>query len=1040
MTPRRRSGGLSRWSIQRPIAVMMLSLTVVVIGLFSFDRLQVNLLPDIIYPEIRVRIIEAGTPAQIMEDRFTRQLEEQLAITEGAIRIQSTTSEGRTAVNLSFPYGTDVDRALQDASNRLDRAKRFLPETEDPPVIYKRDPSQIPVMEMVVSSTQRDPVDLRSWVDYEFSRWFLTIEGVASTEVGGGLVREIQVIVDQEKLAAAGFTLQDIRDLLRDENMDSASGVLYMDTRKLSARTEARFESIEDITNLPLNRPDQSSIDRVIYLRDVAQILDTHQDEELRIRLNQNPGVKLSIQKQPDANTVNVANRVKQQLEWFKSQQLLPEDIKVELVDDQSIYVSQALRNAAYAALTGALLAMLVVYLFLRDLKRTLIISTAIPLAIFITFLIMNLGGLTLNIMSLGGLALGIGLLVDNTIVMLENISRHQNEHASRQMNADEKNADALQAVSEITGAITASTTTNLVAVLPFLFIGGLIGLLFSELIITLSAAIIASLIVAVTLVPALGARMQPRPIQQGAILSRIQHYHHRLLELCIRHAFLVLFIFFILFAVSAWQVLQAKRIFFPQMDEGRISISITTEPGTRLETFDANLNRIEQLFLNDDSVHSVFVSSGGFVFGRSQFQRSNRGSITVQLKPMSERKLSSSDWIKQATKKVKALQLPGYKVRMRVSGVRGIRIGHGDDDFSLRIQGADIKTLSTIADSIIEQIEDLPELRNLTHNYEETSNELVIRINRERAADLGVSASQIGEALRVAMSGQVATEFIDKDRDFDIRIRLQRDEIRSIDDIKNIIISLNEKQSIRLFDVAELEISPEPSVIQRDNQLRINEISASLDANTDYRRLMDEVMLRVNQLNIPDGYLVYDGGALDTLKQGEQQSMLLLFLAVFLVFVVMTIQYESLTNPLVIIIGVPFSIIGVYLAVEFYLDEQLSMPARLGMIMLAGIVVNNSIVLVEQIEICRQAGMEKTRAILEAARLRIRPILMTTLTTVFGMLPLALGLNEGSEMLKPMASIIVSGLSLSIFVSLILVPVIYSLLHRKEIALERMV
>lgn len=1028
MSKLERTGGLANWSIHRPIAVIMLSISVIVIGLFSFERLNINLLPDIIYPEVRVRIVEPGTPARIMEDRFTRQLEEQLAITEGATRVQSDTTEGRSAVNMSFPYGTDIDQALRDASNRLDRAKRFLPDTEDPPVIYKRDPSQIPVMELVVSSATRDSIQLRSWVDYEFSKWFLNIEGVASTEVGGGLIREIQVIVDQEKLAAAGFKMSDIRSQLSSENREMSSGVLYMDTRKLSARTDARFTSVEEIANLPLRHPEQTTIDESVLLRDVAQIVDTHQDEDLRIRLNGNPGVKLSIQKQPDANTVNVAEGVRRQLEWFKDHQLLPEDIRVEVVDDQSVYVGQSLNNAATAAFTGAILAMLVVYLFLRDIRRTLIISTAIPLAIFITFLIMGLGGISLNIMSLGGLALGIGLLVDNTIVMLENISRHQ-------AMGEEKSAAAVNAVNEVTGAITASTTTNLVAVIPFLFIGGLVGLLFSELIITLSAAIIASLIVAITLVPALGAKIEAARVQPKLkLFSHIQAHYTQLLEASMKHSKLILGSLLLLLVFSSYQVMNAKSIFFPTMDEGRINISLTTEPGTRLEEFDENLRVIEDMVQQQEEVQSVFVTSGGMVFGRSQYQRSNRGSISVQLKPLSERGgMSSKDWVKKINKKVKELQLPGYKIQIRVSGVRGIRLGAGDDDFSLRIQGDDINMLTTLGDQVIERIRDIPELKNLAHSYEEQSNELVINIDRERATDLGVSAAEVGDAINIALNGQVATEFIDGDREYDIRIRMQRSEIRSIRDIENIIISIDQQKSIRLLDVAEITITPEPSTIKRDNQLRINEISASLEEGADYVALMDEVMQRVSTLELPEGYIVYDGGALDSLREGQQLGNVLLLLAIFLVFVVMTVQYESLTNPLVIILGVPFSLIGVYLALEFYLENQLSMPARLGMIMLAGIVVNNSIVLVEQIEICRQQGMQKLAAIMEAAKLRLRPILMTTLTSVFGMLPLAAGLSEGSEMLKPMASIIVFGLTFSLLVSLLVIPILYSLFHPEE-------
>lgn len=1033
-----RTGGLANWSIQRPIAVVMLSITVLVVGLLAFDRLNINLLPDIIYPNVNIRILEPGTPATVMEDTFTRQLEEQLAITEDAIHVQSDTSEGRSAINLVFPYGTNIDQALQDASTRLDRAKRFLPQTAEPPVIYKRDPSQLPIMELVVSSSMRNSIDLRSWVDYEFSKWFLTIEGVASTEIGGGLVREIQVIVDQDKLAAAGYKITDIKTLLQQENQDISSGILYMHTRKLSTRTKGRFESVESISNLPLSRAtlsstpknslQQNNVSKTLLLKDVAQVIDTHQDEELRIRLNQQPGIKLTIQKQPDANTIEVAKRLYQQIEWFKTQNLLPADIKIATVDDQSIYVKRALNNASYAAISGAILAMIIVYIFLRDIRRTLIVATAIPLAIFITFLIMGLSDISLNIMSLGGLALGIGLLVDNTIVMLENISRHQ-------LLGESSDVAASNAAAEVTSAITASTTTNLVAVLPFLFIGGLIGLLFSELIITLSAAIISSLVVALTLIPALGAMTKsPAQPDKNSLFSSIQNSYRKLLKKSLKHSFLILIVFCCALILSSYQLLNAKNSFFPTMDEGKVSISISTEPGTRLAEFDKTLKKIENLVLQQSDVSTAFVSSGGFVFGRSQFQRSNHGTISVQLKSLSERNgISSSNWIKKINKQVKALQLAGYKVRMRVNGVRGVHTSHGDDDFSLRIQGNNLEKLTLIADTIIKKISVIPELSNLSHSYEEKNNELIVKINRKRAADLNISAQDIGLSLQLALNGQVATEYLEGDREFDIRIRLKRNKIKQIQDIKNIIITIQNNEAIRLFDVASISIEPAPSIIKRDNQLRINEISASINSGVDYKELMEKVFDIVNNMPIEEGYIIYDGGTLDSLKENNSTSYILLTLAVFLVFVVMTVQYESVTNPLVIILGVPFTLIGVYLAAEFALDNQLSMPAKLGIIMLAGIVVNNAIVLVEQVEICRQQGLNKLAAVLEAATLRLRPILMTTLTSVFGMLPLALGLSEGSEMLKPLATVIVFGLSFSLLVSLIVIPMLYLLIHKKE-------
>ncbi|MCW8854015.1 MAG: efflux RND transporter permease subunit [Gammaproteobacteria bacterium] len=1029
MKRRFRTGGLASWSINRPIAVGMLALAIIVIGLFSLERLKIDLLPKIIYPDIRVRIVDPGVPARIMEDQITRQLEEQLAITEGAIVVQSDTSEGRSAVGLSFPYGMDIDVALREASTRLDRAKRFLPDTIDPPTIYKRDPSQIPVLELVVSSASRDPVELRSWVDYEFSKWFLNIEGVAATEVGGGLIREIQIIVDQEKLASAGFTLDDVINTLQKENIDIASGTLYMYNRQLSTRTKGRFSNINEIKNLPLLSSNMTLIDEAIRLGDVAQVIDTNEDEQLRVRLNGVPGIKISIQKQPQANTVSVVYNVLEKLEWFRQQKLLPDDITIKKVDDQSTYVRYSLRNASIAALSGALLAMFIVYVFLNDVRRTLIVSSAIPLAILITLSIMDLAGLTLNIMSLGGLALGIGILLDNTIVMLENISRHQKS------NPDKESA-AIDAAAEVTSAITASTTTNLVAVLPFLFIGGLIGLLFSELIITLSAAIAASLLVALTLVPALGAKVtthQQKNSRFNNYFSQLQTQYSQWLDSILKQPGRLFLIMTPLLIIAAYSIYNSKQIFFPDMDEGRIAVSISGDPGTRLEELDRVLSQVEKFILQQKEVDTVFTISGGSIFGRSEYIRSNSGSIKVQLKPMAERKIDSKAWVAKTQKKITSMKLAGYKIRMRVTGVRGMHTGRGDDDISLRIQGEDIDILNELGERVIDEIKNIPGVTNLEHSYEQKIEELVLNIDRERASDLGIHASDIGNALNIALNGKVISDFIDGDRQFDIRIRLDKTITRSTSDIENIIIDTQNKKTIHIRDVAHIEILPTPSSIKRDNQRRIVEISASLAKDANLLDTMNSINKKLEDFPMPDGYSLYDGGSLDAIREGQRIGVILLLLALFLVIVVMAVQYESLKNPFIILLGALFTTVGIAIGLEFFLEQQLSMPAKIGIIMLVGIVVNNSIVLTEQIEIQKEKGQALLDAIKEASRLRLRPILMTTLTTVMGMLPLSIGLGEGSEMLQPMATIIVFGLSFAMLVSLFIIPVIYKLFYTEH-------
>lgn len=1034
MRQRFRSGGLASWSVRRPIAVVMLALTVVVLGLFSVDRLAIDLLPHIIYPEVRARILDPGVPARIMEDQITRQLEEQLAITEDAISVQSTTSEGRSEVDLSFPYGTDINIALRDASTRLDRAKRFLPDTIDPPIIYKRDPSQIPVLELAIGSELRPSTKLRDWVDYEFSKWFLNLPGVASTEVGGGNVREIQIIVDQERLASLGLAFEDVRAALAEENREFPGGRMLLADRELSTRATGRILNPQELGNLPLYPQRDNGNKPPLRIRDIATVRDTHEDERLRVRLDGQPAIKLSIQKQPTANTVAVVDVVKERLAWLKAQHIIPDDIRIATVSDQSIYVRHALRNAGFAVISGALLAMLVVYLFLGDIRRTFIIGLSIPLAIFITFIIMALGNLTLNIMTLGGLAVGVGMLVDNTIVMLENMTRHQkmgepNEEAS------------INAAGEITSAITAATSTNLAAILPFLFIGGLIGLLFNELIATLSAAILSSLVVALTLVPALGARTinrsainQGLPARIDAYVIKLQTIYARFVGHLIARPKLPLLILLILFSAATFYFyqLQGKKIFLPELDEGRINVGIKGDSGTQLDDMDALVKRLEELFVSQPEVESVFTTVGGRIFGRSEYLSSNSSGIYLQLIPRSQRKMSSQQWVRKMQAIITEKHLVGYRINMRVQGIRGLRLGRGDDDISIRIQGDNIDTLEQLGNLVVERIKTIKGLRNVEHNYENMQEELVVEINRERAADLDIRPDAIARALQVGLDGLVVSDFLDGDRKYDIRLRLPRQTISTSDEAANLQVGMHQGSPIRLRDVANIRLDLTPNSIKRDNQRRIVEISASITDEISLAEALTLVDAQLTDFPLPDGYTLYEGGVKQQLQEGQSVGYLLIGLALFLVFVVMAIQYESLRDPLIILLSVPFTLVGVAAGL-FITGTPISTPVWLGLIMLAGIVVNNTIVLVEQIEIEKESGSELFDAILQACRIRLRPILMTTLTTAVGMLPLALGLGEGAEMLQPLAIVIVWGLFFSTLVSLLLVPTVYRLFYQQS-------
>ncbi len=1036
-----RSGGIAAWAIRRPVAVVMLAFAVAIPGLFALAGLRTDLLPPIIYPSVAVRVMDPGVPASIMEDQLTRQLEEQLSITEGASGIESHTRRGRSAVDLFFPYGTDIDEALRDASARLDRAKRFLPETIDPPVIYKRDPSQAPVMELVVSSERLALPELLEWTDYRLSRTLINLPGVAAVEVGGGAPGEIWIEIDPERMVTAGLRYDDVLKAIEAYNTDAAGGQLVAGGRELSAQVLGRARALRELEAIPLGSAAVAAADAadtaprgVLTLGDLARVRSSPGREQLRIRLDGTPGVKVSIQKQPQANTVAVVDAVGQHLARMHEQNLLPADVTVRRVNDQAVFIRHALDNAASAAGMGAALAMLVVYLFLGDLRRTLVVGTALPLALLVTFLLMKLTGLSLNLMTLGGLALGVGILVDSTIVMLENIQRHQRQ-------AEPSLTAATHAAQEVTSPIVASTSTNLAAVLPFLFIGGLTGLLFRELIFTISAAIAASMVVALTLVPSLAARIaqpQPGPLRRfaEAAVGTLQRGYGALTQRLIRIPWLAPLV---LVPALGWAVAQLDRadfVFLPPVDEGQVLVRLKGDPGMELARMDAVTAELEERLLRYPEVETLFTQVGGWVYGRTQWLSSNRASIAIQLVPRQARDVDTAAWVDRIlAEAIEPMKVPGVRITAKVRGrVRGLRIGHGEEDLNLRIAGPDLRVLARLGEEVAERLRALPGVRHVRHTYQDPTETLEIRLDPTRAARLGIRASDVARALRIALEGVSATAFYRHDRRLDVRLRLPEGHVTDLDALHDVIVDLRGGAPVRVRDVARLELAASPASIYRDQQSRATEISATLTGERSLEAVAADAQRALADLALPPGYVRYDDGALEAQQEAQRLGRLLLGLALFLVFVVMAVQYESLIDPLVILLSVPFALVGVVLGLESQ-ALPLSMPVWLGVIMLAGIVVNNAIVLVEQVEVERDRGQTLDAALVRAARHRLRPILMTTLTTVMGMLPLALGHGEGAEMLQPLAVVIVWGLSFSMLVSLWLVPSVYRLFHWRRAA-----
>lgn len=1030
--PRR---SLTSAAISRPIGTLALWSVVIVLGGFYVSRLPLDLLPQIVYPQVRANVNYPGVAPEVMEEQVTKVLEAALATTENLLRLESETEEGRAGVSLHFRYGTDINFALQDASKNLDRARARLPDDAEPATIFKFDPSQFPVYEVAFSSPLRSAVALRDWVDLRLRPQLLTVEGIASVDVSGGLVREIRVTLDQERLRSYGLAVGDVLQALRDANQDLAAGNVTSATFELVGKTEGKFKSVQDIRAVLLT---VAGTGQRIPLSEIAQIEDTHQEQRIWVRLGGEPAVKLSVRKQPDANTLAVARGVGRRLEQLGASRFIPSDVRYEVINDQSFFISNAVKGVRNSAFIGATLAMLIVLLFLGSVRKTVIIGTAIPLAVLAAFFLMGVGNLTLNIMSLGGLALGVGMLVDNAIVMLENIFRH------RATGTSDPEEAAHVGAAEVTSAVIASTATSLAAVVPFLLITGLAALIFRELILTISFAMLASLGTALSLVPMLAAQLgkiqrtsgleRARIIRRfDAALDRLRVWYRGFAAAAVRRRGWVLGGAFATLALSLLLVRGLGNEFLPAVDDGNLSVNLRLPPGTAPVQTNELAERLEGVVQGMPHVRHVFTTAGGFLFGGGTAARSGRGSINVILDPATARpQWPAGRWVATLQARIDSLAVPGARIFVRPPSIRGLRTNISGSDVSINVQGDDLAVLQRIGAEVIARVRGIPGLESVEPSAEEASPTLVVALDRQRAADLGLNVAAVGQAVRVALDGAIPTRFTDGNQEYDIRVRLPRERFQNAEDLGTIALFAGRDRPVYLRDVANVTFKAGPSSIRRENQNRQYRINADVnDAVASVGEVNRAIRARLADVAIPDGYGLVYGGEEETIRENQRNLLIVTLLAVFLVWVVMAVQYESVRNPLVILVSIPLALVGVVLLL-WATSTPLSAPALLGVILLAGIVVNNAILLVEYVEqVRRERNMPPAEAVVEAGAIRLRPILMTTTTTVLGMLPLAIGIGEGTEMMRPLALSVVGGLSISTILTLIVIPCAYLVIHR---------
>jgi CzcA family heavy metal efflux pump len=1025
--------GPASLAINRPVGTVALATVVVVLGIFYLDRLSIDLLPQIVYPQVRANVNYSGVAPEVLEEQVTKVLETSLATTENVVRLESETSEGRTGVDLHFRYGTDINFALQDASKNLDRARARLPRDADPATLFKFDPSQSPIYEVAFSSPSRSLVDIRSWADLRLRPQLLTVEGVGSIDVSGGLVREVRVTLDQERLRSYGLAVTDVLSALRDQNQDVAAGNLTGPSYEIIGKTTGKFGTVGDIRAVLL----PVGAGRRVPLSEVATVSDTSREQRVYGRLDGVPAVRISVRKQPDANTVNVAEALAHRLEQLAASRFIPEDVTYQVLFNQSFFIENAVAGVREAAILGALLSMVLVLFFLGSIRKTLVIGLSIPMAVLATFVIMGMADLSLNIMSLGGLALGVGMLVDNSIVILENIFRHKELGKSPDDAAHE-------GAHEVTSAVVASTTTHLAAVVPFLLISGLAALIFRELVLTISFAIAASLAVAMTLVPMLTAQLSKVQRSSGVAgtrpllafnrgVERLTTWYRKLATRAVRRRGLVIGLAYGSLILVFFLTRGLGNEFLPTVDDGNVSVNINMAPGTPPQRTNEITERLETLVRQMPHVRHIFATAGGGFFGGGTQERGGRGSLDIQLSPATQRSISATEWVSDLQQRIDSLAIPGGRIFARPPRIRGLRTNLSGSDVAISVQGEDLGTLQQLGNEVMRRLQGIAGVEALQPSTEEASPQLIVALDRQRAADLGLNVAEVGQAVRTALDGAIPTRFADGTNEYDVRVRLPRDQFKSPEDLGAILLfpGTARAQPVYLRDVADVRLGRGPTSILRINQSRQLRISADVnDAVTTVGDVNAAVRERLADMAMPEGYALVYGGEEEAIRENARNLLIVMALGIFLVFVVMAVQYDSIRDPLVIIGSVPLALTGVGLLL-WMTGTPLSAPVLLGVVLLGGIVVSNAILLVEYIELGRrERGLTIEQAVVEAGAVRLRPILMTSATTVLGMLPLAIGLGEGTEMMRPLAISVVGGLSVSTLLTLIVIPCVYLVVH----------
>lgn len=1021
---------LSGFSIKRPIFTVMITLVVVVVGMVAVSRLPVDLMPEIVFPTLNVSTSYENTGPEEIEELITRPIEEAMSAVPGVEEVFSSSSEGSSSVRVMFSWGVNLDAAADDVRERLDRVIGRLPEDVDRPTLRKFDPAQSPIL-MLGALSNLDPVLARRIIDEQISYRIERVPGVASVDVFGGREREIQVNLDPDKLKALGIPLDLIITKIRQENIDLPAGIIEKGNYEILVRIPGVYTSLDEIKETVVVVREGVPI----QLKEIASVEDTFRRITRIVRINGLPGTRIAIYKQSGKNTVEVAEGVLKEIEEI--QEDIPQ-IQLVPVSNSSQYIKSAIRNVSSSALYGGLLALLALLVFLANVRSTIVIATSIPISIIATFALIYFGGFTLNVMTLGGLALGIGMLVDSSIVVLENIFRMQ-EAGEPPMKA------AILGSQEVAAAITAGALTTMVVFLPMVFMRGMSGIMFKQLAYVVSFANICGLLVALTLIPMLASRFlklarpaDPRPSRPkdriirafSQPFRRLEGSYTRLLHYSLNHRAMVLGITALLLAGSIALIGLVGSEFMPVTDEGEVRVSVEMEVGTRLNIMDEKFRVIADIIRREVPEQVSIEESLG---GGGWRSGANTGNFTLKLQPRSKRPRSSEEIASDLRQKL--ANIPGVIIRTRAAGSQmmfGMRGGGGQERVQVEIRGYDLGVADALAHQVRKIVEGVEGITDIRVSREIGNPEELLVIDRQAAADMKLSVTQVGRTIQTVLMGTQASLFREAGREFRILVKVKDSERMDVDDILDLTLTNADGDPISLRNVIDARPRRGPVRIERRDRDRVVTISGEMSGR-DLGSVLDDIRTGLRSVPLPRNFSIAFTGDYEEQRKAFRELLLSIILALMLVYMIMAMLYESLRDPFIVMFSVPLAAIGVILTL-FLTKTTFNVQSYIGCIMLGGIVVNNAIILVDYTNLLRRRDkMELREAIEEAGRRRLRPILMTAFTAVMATLPLALGLQEGGEAQAPLARTVVGGLMSSTLITLVVVPVIYSLFEERR-------